>query len=188
VAAAASRMLFHPMLVLSEHIGKCLKLIFSEVPVQWQPVVFIAIFVLILLVLGIEISGPLMKIGKHGQVQGQLDAERQKNRDLKSENEELHRRLELTGQNTERAVDYQPANYVENVPEVSQGSNHNQKQPVENKFISDVINEGKATVVNKRLDSDALQETESETVGFTSEFGTSSTGQLDMGSIQHHPK
>ena len=108
MAAAASRMLFHPMLVLSEHIGKCLKLIFSEVPVQWQPVVFIAIFVLILLVLGIEISGPLMKIGKHGQVQGQLDAERQKNRDLKSENEELHRRLELTGQNTERAVDYQP--------------------------------------------------------------------------------
>jgi len=108
VAAAASRILFHPMLVLSEHVGKCFKLIFSEVPVQWQPFVFIAIFLLVLLFLGIEISGPLMQIGKHGQVKGQLDAERQKNRELKSEIDKLHRRLELTGQNAERAVDYQP--------------------------------------------------------------------------------
>ena len=76
---------------------------------------------------------------------------------------------------------------MENVPKVPQG-NRNQKQPVENKYTADVSNEGTATVVNEQLDSDALQETESETVGCTSEFGTSSTGQLDMGSIQHHPK
>ena len=96
------------MLVLSENIGKCLKLIFSEVPVQWQPFVFIAIFLLILLVLGIEISGPLMQVGRHGRLYGQLDAERQKNKELKRENDKLRRRLELTRQTNEREVDYQP--------------------------------------------------------------------------------
>ena len=96
------------MLVLSENIGKCLKLIFSEVPVQWQPFVFIAIFLLILLVLGIEISGPLMQVGRHGQLKGQLDAERQKNKELKYEIDKLHTRLELTRESSGGAVDYQP--------------------------------------------------------------------------------
>ena len=74
---------------------------------------------------------------------------------------------------------------MENVLEVPQG---NEKQPVENKYIADVNNEDTAIVINKPLDSTACQETESETVGCTSEFSASSTGQVDMGSIQQHPK
>ncbi len=51
---------------IAEHVGKFFRLIFKEVPVQWQPFFFIAFFVCILFAIWIKFYPPFLSIGRGG--------------------------------------------------------------------------------------------------------------------------
>ena len=57
-------MFFHPFLVLSEHLGKSFRVLFKEIPVQWQLLVFVALCVMFLLAIGIQVYTPILRIGR----------------------------------------------------------------------------------------------------------------------------
>ena len=96
MSAAASRIFLHPMLIFSEYFGKCFRLIFKEIPVQWQPVLFIGLFITILFGIGIQVYTPFLRIGRDGQdVRGQLEAERDRNRQLTQQIDQLHKQIAI---------------------------------------------------------------------------------------------
>ena len=93
------------MLVMSEHLGKCFRLIFKEIPIQWQLPVFIVIVVIIvivvLFVMGLEISGPLFQIGRHGQVlRHQLEEKTNRIKELERQLDNVRRQEVLPRQNS----------------------------------------------------------------------------------------
>lgn len=106
VSAAVSRIFLHPMLVFCEYMGKCLRLIFREVPVQWQPIVLVALLLIILLGIGVQVRTPLLQIGRGGQdMRGQLKAKDEKINNLMLQINYLNERLQIKDQDGRDVVE-----------------------------------------------------------------------------------
>ncbi|XP_065657315.1 chloride channel CLIC-like protein 1 isoform X2 [Hydra vulgaris] len=66
-STSLSRFCGEPLKHLAATSGECFKLFFNEIPMQWQPIVFTASFILLIVLIfslsGFEISTPLLRIG-----------------------------------------------------------------------------------------------------------------------------
>ncbi|XP_057298590.1 chloride channel CLIC-like protein 1 [Hydractinia symbiolongicarpus] len=73
-AVCASRFIFEPMKQFSSALGVSFRLLMKEVPVQWQPVLFVVIVLIVVFVVmamtGFEISSPLLRVGFRQNVRG----------------------------------------------------------------------------------------------------------------------
>ena len=71
ISVCISRFFFEPMKIFSKTIGVCFRLFFSEIPLQWQPFLFIAAVFLTALVIfaasGLRIETPLLKISTNNR-------------------------------------------------------------------------------------------------------------------------
>lgn len=73
-AVCASRFVFEPMKQFGSALGVSFRLLMKEVPVQWQPVLFVVIVLIVVFVVmamtGFEISSPLLRVGFRQNVRG----------------------------------------------------------------------------------------------------------------------
>ena len=92
----ASRFLLEPMKLCAASLGQCFRLFFKEVPLQWQPVLFITgvcLFVLFILThAGLEIWTPLLRLGFKPRVN--VEAIENDNRRLLADNQNMRRQIE----------------------------------------------------------------------------------------------
>eukprot|EP00112_Aurelia_sp_Birch-Aquarium-sp1_P018231 Seg4322.1 transcript_id=Seg4322.1/GoldUCD/mRNA.D3Y31 product="putative dimethyladenosine transferase" protein_id=Seg4322.1/GoldUCD/D3Y31 len=135
IAAAASRIFVQPALVLSENLGKCFRLVFKEIPVQWQPIFFIAIFISFLFAIGIRFDSPLLRIGRGRDQREILAVERENMKQLKAHNDDLNKqladmreRLPIQGQNRVEAI-AAPREEAVKEPENRNEEDENEEQP-----------------------------------------------------------
>eukprot|EP00794_Sanderia_malayensis_P008147 gene8147-9018_t len=143
ITATFSRMFLEPFLHIAEYTGKCFRLIFKEVPLQWQPFLLIAIFVIILFSIGIQIYTPLLRIGRgtdnHANHREIIATQRERIAALEGENDRLNRRLEALAAPVEQAVE---------PPDIHQARNGAQHQVLPNDYV----------LVNRVLVNNAVEE------------------------------
>ena len=112
----ASRFLLEPMKLCASSLGQCFRLFFKEVPLQWQPVLFITGVCLVVLFIlthaGLEIWTPLLRLGF-------------KKRDNVEALENENRRLLAENQTMRREIDQRPHIAIEEVGEHALGEPQN---------------------------------------------------------------
>jgi len=95
ISVCASRFLLEPMKLCASSLGQCFRLFFKEVPLQWQPVLFITGVCLVVLFIlthaGLEIWTPLLRLGFKTRVN--VEALENENRRLLVENETMRREI-----------------------------------------------------------------------------------------------
>ncbi|XP_002154667.3 chloride channel CLIC-like protein 1 isoform X1 [Hydra vulgaris] len=93
-STSLSRFCGEPLKQLAATSGECFKLFFNEIPMQWQPIVFAAVFILLIILIfslsGFEISTPFLRIGsKNTDVSKIKQIYEEKIHSLKEKNEKL---------------------------------------------------------------------------------------------------
>lgn len=103
-------MLLEPMKQVASAGGECFRLFFKEVPLQWQPVLFIALFIVLILVIitsaGFEVRTPLLSfiVRRPEHAQNTLEELRR----LQIENQRITERMErLQLQNGRQVIESQ---------------------------------------------------------------------------------
>lgn len=96
LSVCCSRLILEPLKQIASAGGECFRLFFKEVPLQWQPFVFVALLVIIVLIIithaGFEIWTPLLRLVVRTPNPAPVEGNNQ-NR-LQEENERLTREIQ----------------------------------------------------------------------------------------------
>eukprot|EP00111_Clytia_hemisphaerica_P020834 TCONS_00061441-protein len=140
ISVCLARFFLEPLKLCASAFGESFRLLFKEIPIQWQPFVFITLVLLTSLVIlthaGLEIWTPLIRLGFRPRKNDNTLALENENRQLRHDNDRL--RLELDRRPALPPPPAPAAQGVQGVEEV--GVIPNLVLPAQN-FIRPVINQ-----------------------------------------------